>query len=445
MPCGTPMCSECLRVHSKIQSCKRHKTLTLEEFRNKAREASKLNCKEHERVLEMYCNDCNVLVCINCTVLTHKDHKMVSIKVAAASHRETMGQYVQEVRKIIETTVVERNGVMEKSASFDQNLREAVELINEEVQRIISAVQLRAQQVSDELTYTSKRLVARGDTLDMIATTAAKCCDKAERSVGSSDLDVLASASSVIKHLKLLQNRKELEKANGGVEVNTLLSATMTLQCSPLFSLKYHNELFMRSTINFIDGLVSLILNETFGHHLVLMLGRSSPVNFKMIFTTDAQTVYPGETSCGKEFAKAVSGTSKYLCIIMSSNNHVFGAFVERSDHSDETKQPPVNESFIFSLSGQPVKLQYNRSGYYNGGTKFHIVEKNKDNLNIGNGELRAFDSYSCNSSNDTKQCAFTIFAPGYHSSIPLSPGTLCGTPGTATYELKRAEVYKLK
>ena len=73
------MCDRCTAIHTsaKLKALKTHKVYTIE-FRT-----FKLPQPRRRVPFEMYCADCNVLICLNCTVLTHRSHAVLSIPDAA--------------------------------------------------------------------------------------------------------------------------------------------------------------------------------------------------------------------------------------------------------------------------------------------------------------------------------------------------------------------------
>lgn len=66
-----------------------------------------------DQPLEFYCEDCKVLVCHKCSVVSHNRHSMTDIQKAAEGQKSQMGEVVAkvkaEIRKFFYMTIKSRN------------------------------------------------------------------------------------------------------------------------------------------------------------------------------------------------------------------------------------------------------------------------------------------------------------------------------------------------
>ena len=58
-------------------------------------------CREHDEQLKYYCETCDELVCIYCTVKTHNGHQHDSVKLMAAKHRVELKKIADPVEGMI--------------------------------------------------------------------------------------------------------------------------------------------------------------------------------------------------------------------------------------------------------------------------------------------------------------------------------------------------------
>ena len=75
--CSQDMCDSCLEPHSKLRSSQSHKVITQTEktFSAVYTRACLSYCEKHtDKPLELYCNDCQLVICIKCFALDHKTH-----------------------------------------------------------------------------------------------------------------------------------------------------------------------------------------------------------------------------------------------------------------------------------------------------------------------------------------------------------------------------------
>ena len=183
------------------------------------------------------------------------------------------------------------------------------------------------------------------------------------------------------------------------------------------------------SEIVFLNGATSSILSNAPMKETLAKMFDSNKGKLKLLLLcTSAQ----GTTA--DVFDNATKGKGMILTLIKSTENHVFGCFIEDTFGSAGAWVVGSAENFIFSLgniTGKPAKLLNSRNG-----TKgIHITSCG---LHAGNGDLVACCSHSCG-----VPATYTTWAPGF-TPATLSAGFLCGTPGHAYYTPLIMEVYQV-
>ena len=84
--CTDFICKECVRSHSELKVFAGHKVVTLQELKKGGaktiplKEAPPSMCKDHGEQLKIFCFDCNRLICRDCTILDHADHKFEFVR-----------------------------------------------------------------------------------------------------------------------------------------------------------------------------------------------------------------------------------------------------------------------------------------------------------------------------------------------------------------------------
>ena len=79
--CATFLCPECLPLHNKWRTNTDHQILSLDEVAStahqlrRAKQEQSMVCTEHNEPLKIFCESCQKLICHDCTVKKHKDHK----------------------------------------------------------------------------------------------------------------------------------------------------------------------------------------------------------------------------------------------------------------------------------------------------------------------------------------------------------------------------------
>ena len=100
LDCQCYLCEECLNLHKRVKATKNHKVVSMEEIKEDVRKLEqKRYCTEHEgEELKLYCRTCQMVICRDCTIVTHKQHDYTFIKDVQEELGQEMTQLVEEVR-----------------------------------------------------------------------------------------------------------------------------------------------------------------------------------------------------------------------------------------------------------------------------------------------------------------------------------------------------------
>ena len=108
--CAGFICDECMRSHQRMKIFVGHKATTLEDLRKGGArdmpiigQPPRPTCKVHEKKLKLYCFDCCTLICRDCIIFDHKDHKCEFVKKAASEMKDKL------VRNLVQLKELEAN------------------------------------------------------------------------------------------------------------------------------------------------------------------------------------------------------------------------------------------------------------------------------------------------------------------------------------------------
>ena len=156
------ICNECMKAHQRMRTFDGHKTTTLEDLRKGGAKEKLVKeppipiCKEHEEKQKIYCFDCHCLICRDCTVFDHKDHKCEFVKKAASEMKaKLVGNLVplKEVQASLRHTTKTI-----KSTKVDIEMWNAsmVKKINESFDEFHAIIEERRQQLLEEASHMTK-------------------------------------------------------------------------------------------------------------------------------------------------------------------------------------------------------------------------------------------------------------------------------------------------
>ena len=103
--CKNFVCAECIKSHSRMKALfEGHQIISMSEVQQLGTEelvttTAKI-CKSHEKQQEIYCFRCKSLICRDCLIIDHKDHKIDFSKKVAASNRQNLMKEMEALRQV---------------------------------------------------------------------------------------------------------------------------------------------------------------------------------------------------------------------------------------------------------------------------------------------------------------------------------------------------------
>ena len=104
--CTKFICADCVKSHKKMKKLfPGHKVSTLEELKEGGaeeiliQEPSHEACKVHDQPKNIFCYECDTLICRDCTIKDHLGHNYEFVKVAGPEAKEMLIQQLEPLRK----------------------------------------------------------------------------------------------------------------------------------------------------------------------------------------------------------------------------------------------------------------------------------------------------------------------------------------------------------
>ena len=104
--CTDFICAECTTLHRKLKTFAGHKVATLEDLKKGGvkdvplKEAPPPKCPEHDEQAKIFCFDCNHLICRDCVLYDHREHKSDFVKKCATEARKTLRDSLTPLQKV---------------------------------------------------------------------------------------------------------------------------------------------------------------------------------------------------------------------------------------------------------------------------------------------------------------------------------------------------------
>ena len=142
LECEENLCQSCATAHRKQKMSREHKLLQIG-VKVKAEdlyaEYPPANCDKHmDETLKMYCNDCEVVICMMCYIKNHNAHRCSDIN-----------EVVDELRKQLTTDAANVTTGLDICKQLFLNLSSQKKRFNEEISRTEVKIRQKANQLKD--------------------------------------------------------------------------------------------------------------------------------------------------------------------------------------------------------------------------------------------------------------------------------------------------------
>lgn len=239
--CGKFVCDFCSQVHKKWPELSGHTIVSVPEIQANAtkhitpKKGMKYCGKHPDEQLKIFCETCSMVICRDCILGDHRDHKYHLVSEVAPKHKEQILACVQPMKEQLEI-------VAAAVASVDAKLKEvcvhgdrAQNSIQKMVDELHGALEVRGteliHQVKQIVQEKTKRLAAQKEQQEMLHARAASCLDFIDRSLQSAtDVEILNIEGLILDQAKEVTSSLEnsqlqpIEDASVWFSVNTIIA-----------------------------------------------------------------------------------------------------------------------------------------------------------------------------------------------------------------------------
>ena len=236
--CAVFICKDCVLSHKKLKVFSSHEVASLEDLKQgrakqiAVAEPATKKCSIHEEPLLIYCYDCDSLICRDCTVIDHRDHKFQFSKVAAPEMKKCLLEDLVPFKEVstkfstaadvIATTKCEveaqRKCLVDTiEASFERLHHILEERKKELVQEAVNKVDEKVEKLSAQ---EKKILTANAEVQSIVEYTERFVGHCSDNEVMSMHTDIRRQIKREIEeHSKSETSLEPVEEADVGVEV----------------------------------------------------------------------------------------------------------------------------------------------------------------------------------------------------------------------------------
>ena len=213
--CGDFMCHICNESHKRDKRSRDHKIVPLAELKsNKDALQVKpkiLLCKEHDYELKHYCETCEQLVCLYCTMKEHSDHSHDTVKNMADKHRKELKESTAPVDNMIRGLTQAHDSIDKVKKNIQQRGDEVDKEIDKYYNEIVQKLMNQKKQIKEQLHNTlSQKQKALEMQLEEIELTQGEVISMKELKIAvekSSDQEALSAKKLIITRMNRLSEQ----------------------------------------------------------------------------------------------------------------------------------------------------------------------------------------------------------------------------------------------
>ena len=228
--CNSFLCQFCYENHKRNKKFHGHGIVPLTELRSNkdAQLQAKVkipSCKDHNYELNHYCESCDKLVCLYCTVKEHNGHNHDTVNIMATKHRNELKDMTAPVDEMIRdlSKACDNIDKMKKKIrrQGDKMNKKIDQYYDELVQQLMKQKEQLKQQAHDAVLQKEKALTVQLEELEYAQAEVLSMKELKDAIEKSSDQEALSAKKQVIDRMK--QITEKLNKLN----TDPLQSATM--------------------------------------------------------------------------------------------------------------------------------------------------------------------------------------------------------------------------
>ena len=228
--CNSFLCQFCYETHKRNKRFRGHGIVPLTELRYNKHvtiqpKAKAPICKEHDIELLFYCETCEQLICMYCTVKEHNGHNHDTVKKMATKHRNELKDVTAPVNEMIRDLSEAHDNIDKMKKKIRRQGDEVDKKIdqhyNELIQKLMKQKEQVKQQAHDAVSQKEKALTVQLGEVEYAQAEVLSMKELKDALEKSSDQEALSAKKQVIDRMQQITDK--FNKLN----TDPLQSATM--------------------------------------------------------------------------------------------------------------------------------------------------------------------------------------------------------------------------
>ena len=236
--CTAFLCAHCVEQHKTLRAFAGHKVDTLEDLKKGGaldiplKEAPPPKCPEHDEPMKIFCFDCNHLICRDCILYDHREHKSDFVKKCAAENRKSLRKSLIPLRKVQAHITGADKKLVATEAQVEAQEKEVCQTIKRSFAQLKAILEQRETELLNKAVTLAREkkdtLTAQRKGLQMAETEIQTLVEFVERNVeNTSDQDLM------VIRTQLQAKMEEEEKRHQQLSLEPATTADITYDPPP--------------------------------------------------------------------------------------------------------------------------------------------------------------------------------------------------------------------
>ena len=213
--CNMFFCQTCNESHKRSKRFRGHGIVPLTELSSNKDitiqpKAKALICKEHDIELLFYCETCEQLICMYCTVKEHNGHNHDTVKKMATKHRKELNEVTAPVDEMIRDLSEAQNNIdkiIKKARQQGEEVDKKIDQhYNELVQKLMKQKEQLKQQAHDAVSQKEKALTEQLREVEYAQVEVLSMKEMKDSIEKRSDQEALSAKKQVIDRMQQITN-----------------------------------------------------------------------------------------------------------------------------------------------------------------------------------------------------------------------------------------------
>ena len=201
--CAEFICGDCVAIHKKIRVFAGHVVASLDDLKKGGvkniplKEAPAAACADHGEPMILFCFDCERLICRDCTIIEHKEHKFEFVKKCAPEGRRRLRESLAPLQEVRADMAGAEKRVVSEEAKVERQREEVCGAIQQSFEQLKAVLERRQSELVGKVCSLAQEkknaLAAQKTVLQVVQKEIQLLTELVERNVEStSDQDLMS-------------------------------------------------------------------------------------------------------------------------------------------------------------------------------------------------------------------------------------------------------------